>query len=171
MARYHATVQSRSSAAETFGYLAAFSNAAEWDPGVLAGQHLDPGPVRAGSRFRLMVPFLGARMSLTYEVIGFVPDREVLLHAANAVLRSTDRIVVTGAADGSTVSYDAEVRLRGPLVVLDPLLRRGFRVVAERAAAGLADALSRRPPGRGTRTAAAVPPRSGGAGQPAGAGP
>ena len=53
-----------------------------------------PGP---GSRFRLTVPFLGARMSLTYEVIRFVPDREVLLRAASALLRSTDRIVVTGA--------------------------------------------------------------------------
>jgi hypothetical protein len=37
MARYQATVASQSPAAETFGYLAAFSNAAEWDPGVLAG--------------------------------------------------------------------------------------------------------------------------------------
>jgi hypothetical protein len=153
MARYHATVKSRSSAAETFGYMAAFSNAAEWDPGVLAGEQLDPGPVRAGSRFRLVVPFLGARVSLTYEVIRFVPGREVVLHAANAVLRSTDRIIVTGAADRSTVSYDAQVRLRGPLRLLDPLLRPGFRAVAERAAAGLAGALSRRPPGRGTRAA------------------
>ena len=171
MARYHATVESRCSAAETFGYLATFSNAADWDPGVLAGEHLDPGPVRIGSRFRLQMPFMGARMSLTYEVISFAPDREVLLHAANAVLRSTDRIVVTSAADGSTVSYDAEVRLRGPLQVLDPLLRPGFRAVAERAAAGLADALSRRPPGRGTRTAAEAPAPSGGAGQPAGGRP
>ena len=79
MARYHATVESRRSATETFGYLATFSNAAEWDPGVLAGEQLDPGPAGAGSRFRLVVPFLGVRMSLTYEVIRFVPDREVLL--------------------------------------------------------------------------------------------
>ena len=114
MARYHANVESRSSAAETFGYLATFSNAAKWDPGVL--------------------------------------------------------IVVTGDADGSTVSYDAEVQLRGPLRVLDLLLRPGFHVVAERAAAGLADALSRRPPGDGTGTQAAAPARSGGA-KPAGGRP
>src|SRR5271166_4822911 len=161
MARYHAIVESRSPAAETFGYLATFSNAAEWDPDVLAGEQLDPGPVRAGSRFRLVVPFLGARMSLTYEVIRFVPGREVLLHAANVLLRSTDRIVVT----------DAAVGLRGPLQVLDPLLQPGFRVVADRAAAGLADALSGRPPGRGTRTPAAAPAPSGGAAQPAGGRP
>jgi len=43
-------------------------------------------------------------MSLTYEVIRFVPDREVLLHASNGVLQATDRIVVTGTADGSTAS-------------------------------------------------------------------
>jgi hypothetical protein len=171
MARYHATVESRSPAAETFGYLAAFSNAAEWDPGVLAGEQLDAGPLRAGSRFRLTVPFLGARMSLTYQVIRFVPDREVLLHAANGVLRSTDRIAVTGAAGGSTVSYDAQVRLRGPLQVLDPLLRPGFRIVAERAAAGLAGALSRRPPGRGTRAPAAAQAPSDGAAKPAGGTP
>jgi hypothetical protein len=109
-------------------------------------------------------------MSLTYEVISLVLDREVVLHAANAVLRSTDRMVVTGAADGSTVSYDA-VRLRGPLQALDPLLQPGFRAVAERAAAGLTDALSRRPPGGGTRTAAAAPESSGGAAEPAGGRP
>jgi len=171
MARYQATVESRSPAAETFGYLATYSNAAEWDPGVLAGEQLDDEPVRTGSRFRLVVPFLGARMALTYEVIRFVPDREVLLQAASAVLRSTDRIVVTGAAGGSAVSYDAEVRLRGPLRVLDPLLRPGFRVVAERAAAGLAGALSQRPPGRGTRTLAAAPAPPDGTAQPAGGRP
>ena len=100
----------------------------------LAAQQLDPGP--AGQPLRLVVPFLGVRMSLTYEVIRFVPDREVLLHAANGVLQATDRIVVTGTADGSTVSYDTEVRLRGTLRVLDPVPRPGFRAVAERAPPG-----------------------------------
>jgi hypothetical protein len=32
MAHYRATIDSRRGAAETFGYLARFSNAAEWDP-------------------------------------------------------------------------------------------------------------------------------------------
>ena len=171
MAHCHAAVESRSSATETFGYLATFSNAAEWDAGVLAGEQLDPGPVKTGSRFGLVVPFPGVRMPLTYEVIRFVPDREVLLAAANGVLRSTDRTVVTGAADGSAVSYDAEVRLRGPLQVLDPILRRGFRGVAERAAAGLVQALSGHPPGPGTTTSPGPPVPSGGAVKTAGGTP
>ena len=164
MARYHATVESRRSATETSGYLATFSNAAEWDHGVLAGEQLDPGPAGAGSRFRLVVPFPGPRMSPTHEVIRCVPGREVLLAATTSgVLRSTDRIAVTGGEDRSVVSYEAEVRPRGPLQVLDPVLRPGFRAVAERAAAGLAQALSGRPPGSGTTTSPGTPVPSGGA--------
>ena len=47
MARYHATVESRRSATEAFGHLATFSNAAERDAGVLAGEQLHPGPADA----------------------------------------------------------------------------------------------------------------------------
>jgi anti-sigma B factor antagonist len=59
VARYQATVQSYRPAAESFAYLATFSNAADWDPGVLAGEQLDPGPVRPGTRFRRVVPVRG----------------------------------------------------------------------------------------------------------------
>ncbi|HUC25252.1 MAG TPA: SRPBCC family protein [Streptosporangiaceae bacterium] len=142
MARYHAIIDSRRGAAETFGYLATFSNAAEWDPGVLAGEQLDPGPVQVGTRFRLLVSFAGRGLPLTYEVTRHIPDREVAVIAASRMLRSADRIAVTAAGDGATVSYHAEVQLRGPLRLLDPILSRGFRAVGDRAAAGLAQALS-----------------------------
>ncbi len=144
MARYHATVASRRSAQDTFDYLATFSNAAHWDPGVLAGEQLDAGPVHQGTRFRLVVPFLGRRLALTYEVTRIQPHREVVLEAASSLLRATDRITVAadGDGDGANVSYDAEVTLRGPLSLLDPVLRRGFEGVGDRATAGLAQALA-----------------------------
>jgi len=142
MARYHAAVQSRRPVQDTFDYLATFSNAAEWDPGVLDAQQLDPGPVAAGTRFRLVVPFLGRRLPLTYAVTGYGPGRRVALAATSGVLRVTDRIEVT---DDAVVSYDAEVVLRGPLRLLDALLRPGFRAVAERAAHGLAEVLATSP--------------------------
>ena len=162
MVRYQATVPSHRPAAETFTYLATFSNTAEWDPGVLAGEQLDPGPVRPGTRFRLVVPFLGRRMPLTYHVTSYQPGHEVVLAATSGLLHATDTIVVTSVAGGSAVSYEAEVRLRGPLRLLDPLLRPGFRAVADRAAAGLAQALSRDPAAGTTASpGAAVPTRRG----------
>jgi hypothetical protein len=68
---------------------------------VLTGEQLDPGPVGVGTRFRLVVPFLGRRMTL------------------------------------------------GPLRILDPILRKGFTAVGDRATAGLARALSAAQPAGG----------------------
>jgi Polyketide cyclase / dehydrase and lipid transport len=50
MARYAATVTSQHPAADTFSYLATFTNTADWDPGVIAAEQLDSGPVRPGTR-------------------------------------------------------------------------------------------------------------------------
>jgi hypothetical protein len=149
MAHYAATISSRRPAPETFSYLATFSNAAHWDPGVLAGEQLDPGPVGVGTRFRLVVPFLGRRMTLVYKVTTYVPDREVVLDAASRLLRAVDHIVVAPDGDGATVSYAADVRLPGPLRILDPILRKGFTAVGDRATAGLARALSAARPATG----------------------
>src|SRR5204863_455726 len=80
------------------------SNAAEWDPGVISAGQLDPGPVRPGTRFRLIVPFLRRRLALTYEVVALVPGREVVLAATGRLLRATDRIMVAADGDGATVS-------------------------------------------------------------------
>jgi hypothetical protein len=112
---------------------------------VISAEQLDSGPVRPGTRFRLIVPFLRRRLALTYEVVTLVPGREVVLAATSRLLRATDRITVAADGDGATVSYEATVGLRGPLGLLDGLLRPGFRGVGERAAAGLAQALSTPP--------------------------
>jgi hypothetical protein len=147
MAHYHATIDSSCGPAETFDYLATFSNAEQWDPGVLSGEQLDSGPVRVGTRFRLVVPFLGRRLPLTYVVTRYSPAGMFALEAVSGLLRLADWIEVAAEGDGATVSYDADVRLRGPLRLLDPMLQRGFGAVGDRAAAGLAAALAGRPQG------------------------
>lgn len=152
MARYAATIDAAWPADDAFEYLAVFSNASSWDPGVLDAGPLDEGPVRAGSRFRLEVPFLGRRLTLIYQVLEISrADRTIMLEATTALLVARDTITVTGrqpadlpdgAQGRSRVSYRAEVRLRGPARLLDPVLARGFRSVGDRAAAGLADVLN-----------------------------
>ena len=147
MAHYHATIDSPCGPAETFDYLATFSNAEQWDPGVLTGEQLDSGPVRVGTRFRLVVPFLGRRLPLTYVVTRYSPAGMIALEAVSGLLRLVDWIEVAARRDGATVSYDADVRLRGPLRLLDPMLQRGFGAVGDRAAAGLAAVLAGRSQG------------------------
>ena len=60
---------------------------------------------------------------LVYEVTEF--DHEALtatLVATHSWFRSIDTISATGDDDGSDVTYDATLELRGPLALLDPLL-------------------------------------------------
>ena len=148
MATYEATVDSAWTADETFDYLADFSNAAHWDPGVLAGERLDAGQgrVTTGSSFRLVVPFAGRRMTLVYRVV-FISreNREVVFEAENAVLHARDRMAIRRAAAGDTgctVTYRADVRMQGVLGLLNPVLGRGFRTVGDRAVRGLVGALA-----------------------------
>ncbi|SRR5579871_5611025 len=148
MANFEKRIPSAWSPDETFDYLAMFSNAKDWDPGVLDAERLDSGPIRAGSQFRLVVPFGGRRLELIYRVVSFSrEDREIRLAAQTALLRVTDHIVVDPLpplAGQTFVDYRADATLRGPARLLDPVLRRGFQAVGERAAAGLAAALAAR---------------------------
>ena len=67
----------------------------------------------------------------------------MVLEADERALRSTDEIRLA-AVDGRTeVTYDADLRLKGPLGrFLDPLLTLAFRRVGDRAAVGLRRALN-----------------------------
>ena len=146
MASYEATIPSISTADATFGYLADFSNSEQWDPGVLLAERLDQGQVRQGSEVRLVVPFGRRKLTLIYQVAAISrEDRRVVLTARNWLMKARDEISVSPTsplASDSAVTYWADVTLRGPLIVLDPLLRRGFKTVGGRAAAGLTEVLS-----------------------------
>jgi Polyketide cyclase / dehydrase and lipid transport len=149
MASYEATIPAAWPADEMFRYLATFSNAEQWDPGVLSGKALDAGPLRVGSRFRLVVPFAGRRLPLIYRITGYSErDLTVSLEATSMLLRARDVITVLAASvhgQATEVRYRAEVTLRGPLRLLDPLLTPGFSKVGDRAAAALRVVLSAAP--------------------------
>lgn len=140
MARYVATVPSSRGADATFAYLAEFSNAAEWDPGVIRGARLDDGPVGVGSQFDITVKSLGRESSLVYEITAYDPvARRVVLRGSNALVVSVDEITV---ADDAAVTYDADLQLRGPLRLFDPILRLSFSDIGDKAAAGLRGTLA-----------------------------
>jgi NAD(P)-dependent dehydrogenase (short-subunit alcohol dehydrogenase family) len=142
MARYRGTVVSERSLEETFDYMAEFSNAAEWDPGVSAAERLDDGPVGVGSTFRLQVQVGGRATPLDYRVVSYQrPDRVVLL-GENSTIRSEDTVTLAARPDGGCVlTYDADLRLLGPLSVLDPLLGLPFDRIGDRGLSGLRSVL------------------------------
>ncbi|HZX54261.1 MAG TPA: SRPBCC family protein [Ilumatobacteraceae bacterium] len=136
MARYVATVRTRTAVADAFAYMADLRNFADWDPGVRNVVQVEgdgPGP---GAVFDVT---LSSRRSRTfrYRTVEYTQPRGLLVVAETATLRSTDRIVVRPDLDGTLVTYDAELSLKGPMRLAAPLFAVAFRRIGDRAAAGL----------------------------------
>ena len=138
MARYVTTVESTRSREDAFAYLSDFSNALEWDPGVVgaerAGQRRGDGRQRVPARDRVH----GSPGPPTYRVIELEAPRRVTFLAETGTLTSLDTIpTFEQRGEGSSVTYDADLRLKGPLKLADPLLRLAFKSIGDKARDGL----------------------------------
>jgi len=143
MARYQGTVLSNRTAEETFDYLALFSNAAGWDPGVSGAERLDSGPVGLGSVFRLQVKVGSRAIPLDYRIVAYERPARVVLLGESDTVRSEDTVtVVPTQGGGSILTYDADLRLKGPLSLANPVLALPFRRIGDRGLGGLRRALS-----------------------------
>ena len=147
MAHYKASVDTELPQEEMFAYLSDFSTTAEWDPGVVEAEALGAPPVREGSEFRLLARFLGRETPLTYRVVELDPPTAVTVRGENASVVSLDRITFEPHGEGTRITYDAKLTLKGPMRLADPLLALAFNRVGDRALAGLRDTLAKRSAG------------------------
>lgn len=141
MARYVTRVRTPRSPEEAFAYLADLRRFADWDPGVrrvtqVAGEGAGPG-----AEFDVTVAGVGRDLTLRYRTVEYGPPSNLLVVARSALFVSEDRITVEPDGNGSVVTYDADLRLRGVLRLGDPMLRLAFGRIGDRAAAGLRRAL------------------------------
>jgi dehydrogenase/reductase SDR family member 12 len=143
MAHYTGTVTTSRPPEEVFDYLANFSTVAEWDPGVKDAYPVNSGGARHGARFQVIARFLGRDVPLTYRTVELDRPRRVVLQAANEKVVSSDTISFDPLpGGGTTVTYDADLQLRGPLRVAELPMRLAFRRIGDRARAGLEEALA-----------------------------
>ena len=142
MARYRTTVSSTMSASEAFDYMAAFENVATWDPGVRTAKRTTDGEPALGTRFAVEASFMGRPLPLDYEITSFEAGRTFVLIAETSTIRSIDTVTVVADGQGSKVTYDADLVLKGVLKIFDPALRLGFRSVGDKARDGLQKALN-----------------------------
>ncbi|MEM9202306.1 MAG: SRPBCC family protein [Actinomycetota bacterium] len=141
MARYATTVRTSLPPSEAFVFVAELTNLPQWDPGVETSRQVrgdGPGP-DAAYEVKLANP---QSMTLTYETTSY--DGEALsttLVAKYSWFTSVDTVTATPSGDGADVTYDAELRLRGPLALGDLFLRPVFNKIGDKAARGLVKAL------------------------------
>lgn len=143
MANYTETVPSARSQAESFEYMARFSNVSEWDPNCESARDLqEGGPLGVGSRFDLDFKMLGRTTELHYEIVEYDAPRRVVLTAKTGTFSSRDEITVEPRDGGSAVTYDATVSLNGPFKLFEPLMALGFGRAGKQAGEGLRRKLS-----------------------------
>lgn len=138
MARYTATVASPLQLEDAFAFMADLRNFEKWDPGVSSSELIAGGEPGLGATYRVKAN--GA--TLEYKTKEYQAPSEVYVVAKTTFFESLDRITVEAIGDASHVTYDAELRLNGPLRLFDPLLSIAFDRIGSKAAAGLEEALN-----------------------------
>lgn len=141
MARYSTTVRTSMPPAEAFAYMADLRNFERWDPGVTKVVQVSGDGGGPDATFDVDVKSVGDSTTLRYVTVHHDAPRSVRVEARSTLLTSIDTIDVVADGDGSLVTYDAELRLNGPLALFDPVMRLVFGRIGDRAAAGLERAL------------------------------
>ena len=142
MAQYQTTIEVPASPESAFAYLADFTKTKDWDPSIVEAERIGDGPIGVGSQFRLVAAFFGRRIELTYTIERHDAPSTVALVGKGKSVESRDTITVEGTADGSRITYDAQLRLKGAMRLLDKGLQLQFSTMSERAAAGMKEKLS-----------------------------
>lgn len=143
MARYVASVDTSWDREVAFEYLADFASIADWDPSVTGARRLTDEPLAVGARFEVDFSMLGRELPLVYETIELEAPLRVTLRAETPTAVSLDTMTFDlKPGGGATVTYDADVTLRGALRALELPFRLAFRRVGDRARDGLRRRLS-----------------------------
>ena len=133
MAHYRMRIRTAWPATESFVYLSDLANFEDWDPGVESAIQVDGDGPGIGATYDVEA----SGSVLRYEVDVFDPPHRIRATGRNRWLTSVDTIAVAEDGTGSVITYDADLRLHGPLRVGDPLLALFFRRIGDRAAGGL----------------------------------
>jgi carbon monoxide dehydrogenase subunit G len=125
--------------AEAYRRVSDFGRAAEWDPGLTSSRQETPGDPGPGARFAIVAEFRGKETPMTYEIIEAYPDERLVIEGTGAKARALDTIIFADApGGGTTITYTAELGMKGWLTVAEPFLRGTFNRLADDAVAGLA---------------------------------
>jgi carbon monoxide dehydrogenase subunit G len=133
------------SPADTFAYLADFSNAEAWDPGTVTCRRLDDGPLGVGSSFANVSEFRGRRTELAYRIIRHEPMSRLTFEGVNKTVTSTDDMRFEPAGGGTRITYHAQLRFKGLARLAGPFLKRGFEKLADETEGQMRTTLERAP--------------------------
>ena len=147
MARITAHLDVPTDTRVAFDHVADFTTTVDWDDSITEAQRLDTGDIGLGSCFRVQLKLGPTTVPLEYVTTVYEPPRgadpgRVVLTTKGPLHRGEDDVRFRASDDGTRVTWKARFTLRGPGLLLDPLLGVGFRRTAAAAVAGLERSLT-----------------------------
>ncbi len=138
MAHFHDTVDSTMEGADVFDYMADWTNAAEWDEGTQSARRLDSGEIGVGSKFELVVEFLGRQSPFVYEITEYERPGKLVLRAETDASVLVDTITIEPGLQGTSVlTYDARLDLKGVRKLVNPVMAIFFNRLCQKGKEGL----------------------------------
>lgn len=144
MARFREVIDAALPLEPSFAYVADFTTAAEWDPGILESRAVDGGEPRVGSRFDVVADFRGRSIPFRYEILELEPNRRIVIRGEGDKATSDDTIVFEQVGDGTRIDYEAELKMKGIWRATEPFLGGTFSDMGKKALDGLKEQLDRR---------------------------
>jgi len=149
MKRLHEVIEVPQGCEEAFRFTSNFALIEQWDPGVSESEKLTPGPVREGSRFRVVVKTGLGTSEMLYIVHRYEPPHRVVLKGVGESIHALDEIRFSATEAGTRIEYTADITLGGAAGKVEFLLGPALTRVGKKAMAGLQKALTpgSKPPG------------------------
>jgi NAD(P)-dependent dehydrogenase (short-subunit alcohol dehydrogenase family)/carbon monoxide dehydrogenase subunit G len=144
-----------------FRFLSDMSNLAEWDPSVAEASRLSHGPIREGSRFRLVLTVGPLSLPMTYQITRLVPPALIAFTGRGETFEAVDQISLAPVDGGTHVRYRVQVSTGSPPAAFAAFLirawfKRNARIALKRLCMAFTPPVARRRITPGTRLADAT---------------
>jgi hypothetical protein len=126
-------------------YLRDVANTEEWDAPTVSCEPVDPStPISVGKQWRNVSEFRGKRTELVYTLEVDEPGH-LRIRGENETVDSQDDITMVADGPGTTVTYRAQIGLKGVRKVAEPLLSPALGRLGDDAEQTLREALGKLP--------------------------
>lgn len=123
MIRLNETVAISRSPGDVFAFIADLNNFPKWRANLVSFEILTTGPTEVGTRCSEVVQVGPMRAAGTCNVTEFSPGRTMAFKAVSGGIVYDGRILVEPSEEGSKLTLTGDVHPRGPLKLMQPILR------------------------------------------------
>ncbi|WCO66848.1 SRPBCC family protein [Iamia majanohamensis] len=150
MARYVTTQPTSWSPDTAYSWMADLRHLAVWDPSITSVDQVEGDGPAVGAEYDVTLKAAGGERTMRYRIEEMdQAARTLLARSDTPVLTSYDRISVAEDGGRTQVTYDADLVLKGPLKLGDPVLKATFGKMGDKAADGLRSELAKDAPPAG----------------------